>query len=96
MEALRVLKTFHTNGVLKLGVSKCGTYVGSVGMDTNYSVQVTNWITDEVVAFIHTSPLPIFDIMFNPYDKNQLVTAGYANLTVWSIDCRNLVRKQIV
>lgn len=96
MEALRVIKTYHANGVAKLAVSKCGSYIGSIGMDSNYSVQVTNWITDEIVAFSHTSPLPIFDLMFNPYDKSTLVTAGYANLTVWSVHSRNLVKRQIV
>lgn len=92
LESQNIISTYHNNGVLKLCTSKCGRYIASVGMDVTYSLQITNWVTNEVIAFRNTSESPIFDLTFNPYDKNILVTTGYQNIIIWSIYARNLSR----
>ena len=65
-------------------------------MESIYSIQVTNWITNEIVCFINSGFCAIFDVIFNPYDKNQLVTCGFQSIVMWSIQGRSLSRHQIV
>jgi hypothetical protein len=49
----------------------------SIGMDKNFSLQVTNWKTEEILAVRNSGNEPIFDMIINPYNNYEFVTAGF-------------------
>jgi len=44
------------------------------------------------VALRNCGKEPIFDIVINPYNKYEFVTAGYKNVSTWEINGKNLLR----
>lgn len=92
-EAFKVVRTTHKNGVALLAFSRDASLLVSVGMDRHFSIQLTAWKTEEVLAMRNSGPAQIFDVQFNPYNRYEFVTCGLRNITVWEVDGRNLLRK---
>lgn len=61
-EQLKVIKTNHRNGILKLKFSDDGEYIVSVGMDKYFSIQVTNWKSEDIISVRNQGNEPIFDM----------------------------------
>jgi WD40 repeat protein len=76
-EPLKVLRTNHRNGIYDMMFSRDSSFIVSIGIDENYSIQVTNWRTESIVAFRNSSAFPICGVDFNPYDRYELATCGY-------------------
>ncbi|EGR29518.1 PH domain protein [Ichthyophthirius multifiliis] len=95
-EPLKILPTFHKNGIVTIAFSQNSSIIVSIGMDINFSIQVTNWKTEEIIALRNSGQYHIFDVCFNPYNKYELVTCGTQNITVWELNGRNLLRKLVV
>lgn len=38
----------------------------------------------------------MFDVCFNPYNRNEFVTCGTSDITVWELNGRNILRKLII
>jgi len=94
LEPLKIIKTFHKNGILNAQFSKDGVFLITIGIDLFYSIQITKWKSEEIVAFRNTDRACIFDVVFNPYDKYEFATVGYSHIAVWNIEGRTLVRKE--
>jgi WD40 repeat protein len=71
-------------------------YIYHVIITRFFSIQVTSWKNQEVLAFRNTGPFAIFDVSFNPYNKYEFATSGVQNITFWEVSARNLLRKQVV
>ena len=93
LEPFKVLQTFHKDGILHLKFSHDGTFLISVSVDSYYSIQIINWKTEETLAFRNTGACPIFDVLFNPYNKYEFTTVGHHNIAVWELQGRSLTRK---
>lgn len=81
----KIIKTYHQNGILHLAFSRDGSLLLSVGADSQYSIQVTNWKSEDIVAMRNSGQYQIFNAMFNPYNKYEFVTCGLKNITIWDI-----------
>lgn len=84
-EPFKILKTNHKNGIYDLVFSRDSSLIVSIGIDENYSIQVTNWKTEVIVAFRNSGTFPIYGVIFNPYNRYEFATCGYQNVTVWSV-----------
>lgn len=73
--------------------SRDGELLVSIGMDKYFSIQVTNWKTEDIRCFRNQGQEPIFEVKFNPFDSRQLVTSGFENITFWKVDFRSLLRE---
>ncbi|KAL4455920.1 hypothetical protein ABPG73_008674 [Tetrahymena malaccensis] len=95
-EPFKILSTFHKNGIINMAFSNQSSLIVSVGMDINFSLQVTNWKTEEIIALRNSGQYHIFDVCFNPYNRYEFVTCGTQNITVWEMNGRNILRKLVV
>lgn len=95
-ETLKILPSFHKNGIINLTFSSDGALVASVGMDINFSIQITNWQTEEVVALRNSGSQHIFEVKFNPLSRYEFATCGLQNVTLWEIKGRNLLRSHSI
>ena len=91
-----VVRTNHGTGIVNLAFSHCGELLVSVGIDKYFSLQVTDWGLEEVVAFRNTSPGPITDLVVNPYDKYEFATCGNHIVQVWGVQGKTIVLKENV
>jgi len=94
LEPYKIIETNHKNGILHLAFSKDGEFLVSVGYDRYYSIQVTNWMSEEILVFRNTDAAPILDVTFHNYNRYEFVTVGYYNIAVWQIEGRSLSRKE--
>ncbi|KAL4497254.1 hypothetical protein ABPG72_011189 [Tetrahymena utriculariae] len=97
-EPFKILKTYHKNGIIHMTFSRDrdSSLLISVGVDVQFSIQVMNWKTEEIVGIRNTGSQQIFDIIFNPYNKYEFASCGYKNITLWEMSGRNLLRKKVV
>jgi len=93
LEPFKVIQTFHRDGIQHLKFSNDGVFLISISVDTFFSIQVINWKTEETVVFRNTGTFPIFDVLFNPYNKYEFTTVGPHNITIWELQGRSLTRK---
>lgn len=91
-----IIQTFHGVGIINMAFSRCGHLIVSVGIDNFFSLQVTNWKQEEVVAFRNTSPSRIIDVVVNPYDKYEFATCGLHIVQVWKVQGKSILLKQNV
>jgi WD40 repeat protein len=59
-------------------------------------MQVSDWITGQVVGFRNTSKRPIIDIEFNPKDKYEISTGAYNCVSTWYINYGSIILKRVV
>lgn len=93
---LKVITTDHGAGIINMAFSKDGSFLVSLGMDQNFSIQVTNWKTEEKIAFKNSSPSPLLDVKFNPYNKYEFIICGYHNVQIWNIVGKSLLVKDSI
>ena len=93
LEPFKVLQTFHKDGILHLKFSNDGAFLISISVDTFFSIQLFNWKTEETIVYRNTSNCPIFDVIFNPYNKYEFTTVGHHNIAIWELQGRSLTRK---
>jgi WD40 repeat protein len=89
-----ILRTMHLQGVRQLVFSTDGAYIASVGADQ--SLQVVDWRNGVVLAFRRKVNDDLLDLVFNPYDKGELASAGAGNVTFWKMQNKHLLRKKLV
>ena len=94
LEPLKILKTFHKNGIHSLQFSQDGVFLVTIGVDLFFSVQVTRWKSEEIITFRNTDSACIFGVTFNPYDRYEFATVGQCNIAIWGVEGRSLVRKE--
>ena len=54
---------------MNLAFSRDASLLLSIGFDPTYSIQVTNWKTEEIVCIRNSGPYLILDVVFDPYNK---------------------------
>jgi WD40 repeat protein len=91
-----VLETSHGAGIINLAFSADGSLIISIGIDTFYSIQVTNWEQEEVIAFKNSSSNTLIDLVINPFNKNEFATCGYHKVQIWNIVGKSLLVKENV
>lgn len=89
-----VLETSHGAGIINMAFSSDGSLIISLGIDTFYSIQVTNWEQEEIIAFKNSSTNTLLDVVINPFNKNEFATCGYHKVQIWSIVGKSLLVKE--
>ncbi|CAD8183513.1 unnamed protein product [Paramecium pentaurelia] len=95
-EPVKIIRTNHKNGIYDLVFSRDSLFIVSIGIDETYSIQVTSWKNETIIAFRNSGTFPICCVMFNPYNRYEFATCGYQNITIWSLQGRNLIRSQVI
>lgn len=93
---LAVVNTGHSQAINCLKFSSDGSFIGSVGVDQYFSIQITKWSTGTVVGFRNTSNKPIIEFEFNPTDKYQFATGTYNSISLWFIGNRSIILKNLI
>lgn len=93
---LSCIITGHQTAVNCLKFSHDGIFIGSIGVDEHFSVQVSEWETGQVVAFRNTSKRPIIDLEFNPRDKYEFSTGAYNCISTWIIKNGSIILKRVI
>jgi WD40 repeat protein len=91
-----VIQTNHGAGIVNMAFSRCGDLLVSVGVDKYFSLQVTDWKNEEIIAFRNTSPHPIVDVVVNPYDKYEFATCGNHLVQIWTVSGNSIILKENV
>lgn len=89
------IETGHSLAVNCLKFSHDGVFVGSVGVDENFSLQISDWVTGQVIAFRNTSKRPIIDFEFNPIDKYEFSTGAYNCVSTWHVENGAIILKRV-
>lgn len=93
---LASISTGHLQAVNCLKFSHDGVFIGSVGVDNNFSLQISEWSTGQMVAFRNTSKRPIIEFEFNPNDKYEFSTGAYNCICIWAITSGAIVLKTVI
>lgn len=88
------ISTQHSEGVLNLCFSYDGFYLISIGLDKNFSIQVTNWRENSIVAVAYTSSAPLLHLAVNPYDRSEFSVCGLKKVQTWQVKGRSLILKE--
>ena len=59
-----------------------------------YSIQITDWKSEEILGYRNTSSAPILDIVFNTYNKYEFATCGHYNIAIWDFKGKTVNRKE--
>ena len=91
-----IIQTNHGAGIINMAFSRCGSLLVSIGVDKYLSLQVTDWRSEEIVAFRNTSPSYIVDVVVNPYNKYEFATCGNHLVQIWSVNGNSIILKENV
>lgn len=76
LQTLFKIRTLHSGGILNMTFSYDGKYLASVGMNNVFSVQISDWSLERVIAFSSVTNRPVLDIRFDPCDHLNLAICG--------------------
>ncbi|KAI3380118.1 hypothetical protein SNEBB_001204 [Seison nebaliae] len=93
-KTISILQGGHTDGISSLAFDNDGTKLASVGKDEKNSVSIWDWSKGKIIARTQTFNDHIFDIQFNPYDSNSLVSCGVKHVKFWTICGNALLEKK--
>eukprot|EP00163_Fabomonas_tropica_P029151 TRINITY_DN615_c0_g1_i1.p1 TRINITY_DN615_c0_g1~~TRINITY_DN615_c0_g1_i1.p1 ORF type:complete len:1806 (-),score=610.31 TRINITY_DN615_c0_g1_i1:143-5560(-) len=93
LKVLSKLKGKHARGVTALAFSPSGKMLASVGADDQNTVVLWKWQKGVAVDEVRGGLDKIFDIEFNPYDEEQMVTCGVKHISFWKVS-GNTLKKQ--
>ncbi|KAG7257658.1 hypothetical protein CRUP_015754, partial [Coryphaenoides rupestris] len=88
MQTVSILRDVHTHGVACLAFDSDGQRLASVGLDAKNTLCVWDWRRGRVVASATGHSDRIFDISWDPYQTNRLVTCGVKHIKFWTL-CGN-------
>ncbi|XP_041352370.1 echinoderm microtubule-associated protein-like 6 isoform X2 [Gigantopelta aegis] len=83
-----ILKDGHENGVGALGFDKDGHRLVSVGMDQHSTINVWDWRKGKIISTVRGHSDKVFDVQFNPFLPNTIVSCGVKHIKFWSL-CGN-------
>ncbi|XP_075781606.1 echinoderm microtubule-associated protein-like 6 isoform X3 [Pelodiscus sinensis] len=83
-----VLKDAHTHGVACLAFDSDGQRLASVGLDAKNTVCVWDWKKGKLLATATGHSDRIFDISWDPYQPNRMVSCGVKHIKFWTL-CGN-------
>ncbi|XP_058881491.1 echinoderm microtubule-associated protein-like 6 isoform X3 [Acipenser ruthenus] len=88
VQTISILKDMHTHGVACLAFDLDGQRLASVGLDAKNMVCVWDWKKGKVLATATGHSDRIFDIAWDPYQQNRLVSCGVKHIKFWAL-CGN-------
>ncbi|MEE6474307.1 hypothetical protein FKM82_010342 [Ascaphus truei] len=88
VQTLSILKDVHTHGVAGLAFDSDGQRLASVGLDAKNTVCIWDWQKGKVLATATGHSDRIFDISWDPYQPNRLVSCGVKHIKFWTL-CGN-------
>lgn len=88
VQTISILKDVHTHGVACLAFDLDGQRLASVGLDAKNMVCVWDWKKGKVLATATGHSDRIFDIAWDPYQQNRLVSCGVKHIKFWAL-CGN-------
>ncbi|XP_069464337.1 echinoderm microtubule-associated protein-like 6 isoform X1 [Ambystoma mexicanum] len=88
VQTVSILKDVHTHGVACLAFDLDGQRLASVGLDAKNTVCIWDWKKGKVLATATGHSDRIFDIAWDPYQPNRLVSCGVKHIKFWTL-CGN-------
>ncbi|XP_037543112.1 echinoderm microtubule-associated protein-like 6 isoform X2 [Nematolebias whitei] len=88
VQTVSFLRDGHTHGIACLAFSADGQRLASVGLDAKNTVCVWEWKRGKVLASATGHSDRIFDICWDPFQQNRLVSCGVKHIKFWSL-CGN-------
>ncbi|KAG9260088.1 echinoderm microtubule-associated protein-like 6 isoform X4 [Astyanax mexicanus] len=89
IQTVSILKDAHSHGVACLAFSaETGERLVSVGLDAKNTVCVWDWKRGKVIATATGHSDRIFDITWDPFQQNRMVSCGVKHIKFWSM-CGN-------
>ncbi|XP_023587448.1 echinoderm microtubule-associated protein-like 5 isoform X1 [Trichechus manatus latirostris] len=88
VQTISVLKDVHTHGIACLAFDLDGQRLVSVGLDSKNTVCVWDWKKGKMLSMAPGHTDRIFDISWDLYQPNKLVSCGVKHIKFWSL-CGN-------
>ncbi|XP_053521941.1 echinoderm microtubule-associated protein-like 5 isoform X6 [Artibeus jamaicensis] len=88
VQTVSVLKDVHTHGVACLAFDLDGQRLVSVGLDSKNAVCIWDWKRGKMLSMAPGHTDRIFDISWDLYQPNRLVSCGVKHIKFWSF-CGN-------
>uniref|UniRef100_A0A3B3TPX9 EMAP like 6 n=1 Tax=Poecilia latipinna TaxID=48699 RepID=A0A3B3TPX9_9TELE len=87
-QTVSLLRDGHTHGIACLGFSADGQRLVSVGLDAKNTVCIWEWRKGKILASASGHSDRIFDVCWDPFQQNRLVSCGVKHIKFWSL-CGN-------
>uniref|UniRef100_A0A3Q1BB23 HELP domain-containing protein n=1 Tax=Amphiprion ocellaris TaxID=80972 RepID=A0A3Q1BB23_AMPOC len=88
VQTVSLLRDGHTHGIACLAFSADGQRLASVGLDAKNTVCIWEWKRGKILATATGHSDRIFDICWDPFQQNRLVSCGVKHIKFWSL-CGN-------
>ncbi|XP_074434711.1 echinoderm microtubule-associated protein-like 6 isoform X3 [Larus michahellis] len=88
VQTVSVLKDAHTHGVACLAFDSDGQRLASVGLDAKNTVCIWDWKRGKLLATATGHSDRIFDISWDQYQANRIVSCGVKHIKFWTL-CGN-------
>uniref|UniRef100_A0A8D0ZH93 EMAP like 5 n=1 Tax=Sus scrofa TaxID=9823 RepID=A0A8D0ZH93_PIG len=88
LQTISVLKDVHTHGIACLAFDLDGQRLVSVGLDSKNAVCVWDWKRGKMLSMAPGHTDRIFDISWDLYQPNKLVSCGVKHIKFWNL-CGN-------
>lgn len=88
VHTVSILKDVHTHGVACLAFDSDGQHLASVGLDAKNTVCIWDWRKGKLLASATGHSDRIFDISWDPYQPNRMVSCGVKHIKFWTL-CGN-------
>jgi WD40 repeat protein len=76
LQTINKIRTLHFGGIVNMVFSYDGKYLASVGMNNVFSIQITDWKLERIIAFRSITNKYVLDIRFDPCNHLNLVICG--------------------
>lgn len=87
-------KTRHNRFISKLEFSRDGDFIVSLGGPPfQQSIEIYNWVREELICFRYLEDACLYDVKFNPYDYNEIAACGLRSLFIMKVSNRTLIKK---
>ncbi|XP_072293600.1 echinoderm microtubule-associated protein-like 6 isoform X2 [Eucyclogobius newberryi] len=88
VQTVSLLRDGHTHGIACLAFSADGQRLASVGLDAKNTVCIWEWRRGKILATATGHSDRIFDICWDPFQQNRLMSCGVKHIKFWSL-CGN-------
>ncbi|XP_029642851.1 echinoderm microtubule-associated protein-like 6 [Octopus sinensis] len=94
MKTISYLKDQHQHGIAAMSFDKCGNRLVSVGTDPHATINVWEWKKGKVIATTRGHNDKVFDIQFNIFEENSIVSCGVKHIKFWNLCGNSLQAKK--
>nr|XP_020441832.1 echinoderm microtubule-associated protein-like 6 isoform X2 [Monopterus albus] len=94
VQTVSLLRDGHTHGIACLAFSGDGQRLASVGLDAKNTVCIWEWKRGRILATATGHSDRIFDICWDPFQQNRLVSCGVKHIKFWSLCGNALIPKR--